>query len=148
MLNLNWIIHIIENTAWSLQADRIFQDEVIPKAETIVTDFRAYVLIHMCPTIKKNFFACIRLFKMEHIRKYTPIYCTKIAIYATFHMCILAILIHKEKELTMIIIHWSLRTFIWLYIFLVNINKLIYYCLPVVPWLIPDWCVTESIKMC
>ena len=29
---------------------------------------------------------------MEHIRKYTPIYCTKIAIYATFHMCIYYIL--------------------------------------------------------
>lgn len=85
MLNLNRIIHIIENSAWSLQADRIFQDEVISKAETIVTGFRAYVLIYMFPTIKKIFFACIKLFKMEHIRKYTPIYYTKI--YATFHMC-------------------------------------------------------------
>lgn len=85
MLNLNRIIHIIENSAWSLQADHIFQDEVICKAETIVTDFRACVFIYMFPTIKKIFFACIKLFKMEHIRKYTPIYYTKI--YATFHMC-------------------------------------------------------------
>jgi len=61
MLNLSRIIHIIENTAWSLQADRIFQDEVIPKAETIVTDFRAYVLIHMCPTIKKKFFCMYQI---------------------------------------------------------------------------------------
>lgn len=61
MLNLNRIIHIIENTAWSLQAYCIFQDEVIPKAETIVTDFRAYVLIYMRLTIKKKFFCMYQI---------------------------------------------------------------------------------------
>lgn len=71
VLNLNKIIHVIENTVFSPQADLISQDEVIPKPETIVTDFKANVLIYMYPTF---FNLCIyQTFKMKHIRKYITI---------------------------------------------------------------------------